>query len=275
MPGRLHIHWFGRTEPDAPTIVLLHGITNSGAGWGDAVRRWSSTYRIAAIDALGHGESGRFTDDELSGEGEQAGAGAVEALVTTTIAALEEIGAGSSPVLLLGHSMGGATATVVAVRRPELLRALIVEDPAWKLESLARQASRGAAWVEFSAEARRDPAGMIAEKLSDSASTWPHDEIEPWVRAKGQADPRFLAIGRPEMKEPWQQSVAALTVPTLLVTGDGEVIVGLAIRAELGAIDNRLVEVVVIEGAGHSVRRDRADAFHAVVDPWIAARFSG
>jgi pimeloyl-ACP methyl ester carboxylesterase len=275
MPGRLHIHWFGRTDADAPTIVLLHGITNSGAGWVDAVRRWSDTYRIVAFDALGHGESDRFTDAELAGEGESAGAGAVEALVTTTIAALDEIGA-STPPVLYGHSMGGAIATVVAVRRPDLLRALLVEDPAWKLESLARQKSRGIAWVEAGAESRDDLAGMIAEELNDPESTWPRDEVEPWARAKGEADPRFLAIGRPEMKEPWQQSAATLTVPTLLVTGspDSEVIVTAAMRAELAAIGNPLIEVSVIEGAGHSVRRDRADEFHAIVDPWIAAQFA-
>ena len=55
MSDRLHIHWSGLSDRDAPTLVLLHGITNSGAGWPDAVSRWAGTYRIAAIDALGHG----------------------------------------------------------------------------------------------------------------------------------------------------------------------------------------------------------------------------
>jgi len=30
----------------------------------------------------------------------------------------------------------------------------------------------------------------------------------------------------------------------------------------------------VVPGAGHCVRRDATEAFHALVDPWIAARFA-
>ena len=44
-------------------------------------------------------------------------------------------------------------------------------------------------------------------------------------------------------------------------------------REIIEAIANPAIEIVVVDGAGHCVRRDRGDAFHAVVDPWIAARF--
>lgn len=273
MPGRLHIHWSGRADAQAPTLVLLHGVTNSGAVWVDAVRRWSTAYRIAAIDALGHGLSDRFTDEELAGDGAEAGAGAIESLVTTTIEALDEIVASSEPVVLYGHSMGGAMATAVAVRRPDLMRGLLLEDPAWRAESAEVQASRAAGWLAVAREFRDDPDGAIAETLADPDLTWPHDEIPPWVHARAQLDERFIAIGRPEMRQPWQELAAALTVPTLLVTGTDEVIVDVAMRRELDAVNPR-VRVAVIEGAEHSVRRSRTDAFHTIVDPWIAERFA-
>jgi pimeloyl-ACP methyl ester carboxylesterase len=274
MRGRLHIHWSGRTEAEAPTLVLLHGITNSGAVWVDAVRRWSGSYRIAALDALGHGLSDRFTDEELAGDGAEAGAGAIEALVTTTIDALEQIIGGSQPVVLYGHSMGGGMATTVAVRRPELLRGLILEDPAWTPQSLETQATRGAGWLQRARTSRADPEAAVAEALADPSSTWPPEEIPPWVQAHTQLDERFIAIGRPEMRERWQESVPALRVPTLLVTGTDGVIIDSELQRELAEIGNPSVELAIIEGAGHSVRRDRSDAFHAVVDPWIAERFA-
>ena len=40
--------------------------------------------------------------------------------------------------------------------------------------------------------------------------------------------------------------------------------------AEVGRL-NPEFDVRVVDGAGHCVRRDRGDAFHAVVDPWLAA----
>jgi pimeloyl-ACP methyl ester carboxylesterase len=274
MAGRVHIHWAGRTDNGAPTIVLLHGITNSGAGWVDAVRRWAGHYRIAAFDALGHGLSDRFTDDELAGEGLEAGAGAIEALVTTTIDALDEIVASPAPVVLYGHSMGGAMASAVAARRPELLRGLLLEDPAWKAQTLEVRASRAADWLEVSHRFIADPDAALAEALDDpELLSWPRDEIRPWVQARTQLDLRFIALGRPEMREPWQELAAALTMPTLLMTGTEQVIVDEDFRRELAAV-NPAVRVAVIEGAGHSTRRDRSDAFHSVVDPWIAERFA-
>ena len=40
---------------------------------------------------------------------------------------------------------------------------------------------------------------------------------------------------------------------------------------EIAALGNPALEVHVIEGAGHGIRRERGDAFHALVDPWLAA----
>jgi lipase len=40
-------------------------------------------------------------------------------------------------------------------------------------------------------------------------------------------------------------------------------------------VDDELLQVEIVDGAGHCVRRDRPDAFHALVDPWIAKQFAG
>ena len=274
MSDRLHIHWSGRSDPGAPTIVLLHGITNSGAGWVDAVSRWAPDYRIAAIDALGHGRSDRFTDDELEGAGADVGARAIDALVTTTINAVETIVTITGRVVLVGHSMGGATASVVASRRPDLLRGVLLEDPSWVAPSAEVWRSRGAAWVATAHADRLDPLGAIQRALADSESTWPRSEIEQWVIAHTQVDDRFVVLGRTEPRDPCGEIVASLALPTLVVTGTEGVIIDGGVRAEIARIANPNVEVAVVDGAGHSVRRDRADAFHAIADPWIRARWS-
>jgi len=38
---------------------------------------------------------------------------------------------------------------------------------------------------------------------------------------------------------------------------------------------NPVIEVVVLTDAGHYVRQDATDAFHAVVDPWLSDRVTG
>lgn len=51
--GPLAVHEYG--DPDGPVLLLLHGITDSGRCFADAVERLGSSYRIVAPDALGHG----------------------------------------------------------------------------------------------------------------------------------------------------------------------------------------------------------------------------
>ena len=84
---RLAVHASGRPDPGAPTLVLLHGVTDSGRCWADAIARWGGEYRVLAVDALGHGDSPRFTAAQLADEpGEQMYA-AAEAVVEHAAAA--------------------------------------------------------------------------------------------------------------------------------------------------------------------------------------------
>jgi pimeloyl-ACP methyl ester carboxylesterase len=70
---------------------------------------------VVAYDARGHGKSGR------------APRYALDDLVGDLIRLLREIV--RAPSVLIGHSIGGATALVAAAREPTLLRGLVLEDP--------------------------------------------------------------------------------------------------------------------------------------------------
>ena len=51
---------------DAPTLMLLHGITASAVSQTDAIDHWAALgYRVVAVDARGHGLSPRWTPQEL------------------------------------------------------------------------------------------------------------------------------------------------------------------------------------------------------------------
>jgi lipase len=257
--------WAGPTDPATPTLVLLHGLGDSGDCWPDAVRRWSRTYRVIGVDALGHGHSPRFTPGQL------AAADPVEEMYAAAEATVAHIVTErGGAVVLVGHSMGGGLAAAMASRRPDLVTAAVLEEPAW----------RDPQW-------RVQPADVVAERLADCRAfveqplvklaearrdnpAWPEAEFEPWARAKTEVDLDFLALGVASLAESWDALVAAITVPTLAVTGDGSVLVDESIRRRAEAIGNPNLRVEVVAGAGHCVRRDRPDAFHAVVDPWLA-----
>src|SRR5688572_32755746 len=65
LPTDLTVRDLGGPE-GAPLLFLMHGRTDSGECWADAVERWSRQYRLLSWDARGHGESPRFTEAQLA-----------------------------------------------------------------------------------------------------------------------------------------------------------------------------------------------------------------
>ena len=116
----LNLFVHGRPLGQAPVLVLLHGLTDSGAGWTEAVRHWQDRFAVLAVDHRGHGESPRFTSDQLAGH-------PGDVMVDDALHLLAQL---PEPPVVLGHSLGGAVALTAAVRRPALVRALVLEDPA-------------------------------------------------------------------------------------------------------------------------------------------------
>lgn len=106
---------------------------------------------------------------------------------------------------------------------------------------------------------------------------WPEIELRSWGVSKAQLDPSLTDVEQILRQAPWVDVAAAMARPTLLVTGDrdGEVLVGPLSRQRLAELGNEHIEVAVVPGAGHTVRRDCADAYHQIVDPWIKENFKG
>jgi esterase len=98
-------------------VVLLHGITSSAATWNWLVPLLAGRYRVLRLDFRGHGRSGRS-----QARYDYAG------YVSDAVAVCEQ--AADQPVVLIGHSLGGGAAAAVAQQRPDLVRAVLLEDPA-------------------------------------------------------------------------------------------------------------------------------------------------
>ena len=264
----LVVHELG--NPDSPdALVLMHGLTDSGECWPDAVRRWGTAYRVFAVDARGHGQSPRFTTGELS---RHPG----DVMLDDTVALLEDVAAaGVQRPVVVGHSMGGGMAGAAAALRPDLVRAAVLEEPAWGIRRDEAEIHRAAMErVEWTQEFRDDLDGALAKGRVENPD-WPEAELEPWARSKQQTDAPFLATGVAWPSRPWDDFARRLAVPTLVVTGDREVLIDAEVVQRLIAdLGNPHITVTVVPGAGHCVRRDRAADFHAVVDPWLAGHAS-
>lgn len=107
---------YARTEGHAPTVVFLGGFRSDMTGTkAVALERWARARGNAFLrfDYLGHGQSsGRFED------------GTIGRWLDDSLAAIDALTTGK--LVLVGSSMGGWLALLVALKRPERLSGLVL-----------------------------------------------------------------------------------------------------------------------------------------------------
>ena len=105
----LHTTTYGE---DGPRVVFLHGLFGQGRNWTQVAKAFADQHRVTLVDLPHHGRSPwRESFDYLA--------------VADEVAELLDA---SDPVTLVGHSLGGKVAMLVALRRPELIARLCVVD---------------------------------------------------------------------------------------------------------------------------------------------------
>lgn len=247
----LTVHHWG--PPDAPPIVLLHGLTEAGTAWPDAVGRWQPTYRLIAPDLRGHGHSPRFDQRDLHRCHER-----------WLDDVLELLSGLPTPPVIVAHSLGGLLALRAAVDSPSLVRGLVLEDPA-KPTGHAIPDPDFVAHQEAFLDSFVDGGDRQRVRIR-AESRWAPDEIDAWAAAKPLVDRSMIRHGLALGDAAWESLFDRLSVPTILV---------LPVTSEMapdeGRIANPLVCVHRIDEAGHCVRRDDPASYHTVVDPFLAA----
>lgn len=247
----LTVHRFG--TPGAPVLVLVHGLSDDGTCWPDAVAHWGGAWEIHALAQRGHGTSPRFRADQLADA-----TGVLQADLTRV---LTEIG---RPAGVVGHSLGGLVAARVGRDRPDLVRALVLEDPARPPEPGTDRTEFAHGMVAFVDQVTHHREAEIARMATETP--WTTTELEPWADSKARVDRDYLRAGLDLGEAGWEHGLFdALDVPTLVIVPEGG-----EMAPDLTLIDNPLVRRVDVVGAGHCVRRDRPAAFYAEADAFLA-----
>lgn len=120
---------------DAPPVVLLHALGETGESWAGVVPLLAGTLRVLAVDLRGHGRS------------EWSGPYSIDGLSDDVVALLDALDLPSAHVV--GHSLGGVVAYVLAERHPGRLARLVLEDPPAPVPRPPRLPDRPAGELDF------------------------------------------------------------------------------------------------------------------------------
>ena len=110
MPLNLAYREIGSGAP----LLILHGLFGSGSNWGWIAKQLSTTHRIFTVDLRNHGNS------------PHAETMSYPEMAEDVLALLDRLQL--DKVTLLGHSMGGKTAMMAALRYPSRIERLAVVD---------------------------------------------------------------------------------------------------------------------------------------------------
>jgi lipase len=179
----LHTYRYGPTRP--PQILAVHGLTGHGLRWQTLAAKHLPELAIVAPDLIGHGRSS------------WAAPWSIDANVDALAALLDAEADG--PVVVVGHSFGGAIALNLAAARPDLVSALVLLDPAVGLDG---GWMRDIADDMFASPDYTDRAEARAEKVNGSWGEVDSDELDR------ELDEHL--IDQPNGRVGWRLSIPAM-----------------------------------------------------------------
>ena len=110
---RTRLHYLDWGNPSAPTLILVHGSFDHARSWDWTARALAQDYHVIAPDLRGHGDSGWSTDGAY-----------MIANFVYDLAQLVDIH-GRSPVMIVGHSLGGSVSLRYAGLYPEKVHRIV------------------------------------------------------------------------------------------------------------------------------------------------------
>jgi pimeloyl-ACP methyl ester carboxylesterase len=244
-------------ESDLPPVLLAHGLFGSGKNLGGLARRLAATRRVISVDMRNHGDSPHDPDHSY-------------AALAGDLAELIAAQGGRADVL--GHSMGGKAAMMLALTRPELVRRLVVLD----IAPYAYGHSQSAL-IDAMETVQMDGLRLRSEAEAQLALQVP----EPGVRAfllqslDLKSEPPRWKLNLPALRDQmplvvgWPGAPAGgFTGPALFLTGAES---GYCREPQIEAIRDVFpqAQIRIMAGAGHWLHADRPTEVAEIVADFL------
>jgi pimeloyl-ACP methyl ester carboxylesterase len=240
---------------DGPAAVLAHGLAGHAGEWDGTAAWLGRTHRVVAPDARGHGRSERGPSDVSR-----------TACVDDLAHWIELLDL--APALVIGQSLGGHTAFLLAARRPELVRALVVAEatPEADPDAPAVVETWLRSWPAPFA-GRQEALGFFGDTTWGRAWADGLEEREDGLRQAFDVDVMIASLAETSRREYWEEW-RRVSCPTLVVrAGDDGVAPELVDRMVAEAQDARSA---VVADAGHDLHLYQPERWRQALEAFVA-----
>jgi len=256
-------HYLEWGDPDRPPMLLLHGGNQSAHSWDLVSLHLADRYRVVAPDQRGHGDS------EWSRESDYT----LGALARDAAALIRE--RDLQRPIVVGHSMGGMVALLLAKLHPELLRALVIVDVGPEISERGTGSIRD--FVQRTAEFD-DPEEFLDQVVKyDPFRKREHMARTLKYNLLRRADGKYISKhDRRRLGDPFGAErvtldcVRQFDFPVLVVRGaESTVLEADAAARFASALPHGLF--ITIPACGHNVHSQNTPGFLAGIAPFLAA----
>jgi pimeloyl-ACP methyl ester carboxylesterase len=238
-------------------ILLVPPAGSTASTWGSAAQELARIGRVISYDRRGYARSGGEPVRSISTHTADAAA-ILEYLAT-------------EPAVVVGTSAGAAIAVDLAVRRPDLVRAVVAHEFPWRFTRHLPAASQVAALARIGLFALRGRQADAAEALlrsaysyRDGGSAW-DDFPEAWRRiARDNAGPALADFLNSIRSYPSVSDLGAVEVP-IVCTHGARSPDSMARLVRLLAAAIPTATTCRIDGAGHAAPFDATENFVQVI----------
>lgn len=255
--NNLRFHYLDWGPRDAPIVLFLHGGAQTAHMWDFSALALRDRYRCICLDQRGHGQSEWAPDADYSNQAHQ---GDLEAFVETL---------GLAPFTVVGLSMGGVNAFVLASNHHDWVQRLVIVDigpesgksGVSQIRTFIQLPDELDSYEEFVERVKSYQPYRSSEQISASLK---HNVTQmangkwTWRYDKAFRDPEGFKH-RSSPKELWQ-AIERINCPTLIVRGEGSRIFPAEVADRMAKILPQAT-LVTVEKAGHRVPGDNPSVF--------------
>ncbi len=236
-----------------PTLVLLHGFTNTGASWQPVIRALGERYRAIAPDIRGHGSASDRVPVTL------------EAVIADIAGQTED------PFTLAGYSMGGRIAVHAALALPTRVERVVLIGASPGLHDPGERTARRETDERLADQLERSDIESFARRWAQTPvlAGLPAELARQVHRDRLKNTPQGLAaalrgLGTGALPSRWDE-LHNLAMPVTLAAGERDAKFR-AIAVEMAARIPE-AEVRTIPAAGHAAHVEAPEAVARLIDP--------